>query len=148
MWRGTGTRQSFDGLKKTVHTETHLSQKLMDLDRAFRETKLNQQRLHLLSMVPLKKDKPVLSGPATSAVGFQFRTQIAKIDALRIYALNDSCSLTPFSGLKADLDKLLLHANGSADTQIFGKPAGGAHFRHNLIQLLLFDDSDMTPDSI
>ena len=68
-----GTSQSFNCVKETVHVRILLSEILMDFDRAFWETELNQQGFHFLSMVPLKQYKPILGSSAASAVGFQFR---------------------------------------------------------------------------
>ncbi len=89
-------------------------------------------------MVTLKNDKSIFRSSAAGARSLQFRPEIWKVNALCVYALYYRRSLTPFPGLKTDLDKLLFHTNGSADTQILREPTSGANVSHNLIQLLLF----------
>jgi hypothetical protein len=88
----------------------------MDLNRAFRKAILDQEVFDFTPMVTLKQDKSVLRGSTACTVGFQLGTQIAKVDTLRIYAFDNCRSFTPFPSFEADLDKLLLHTDGSADT--------------------------------
>jgi hypothetical protein len=120
----------------------------MDLDGRLREPILNKQMLDFVSMITLEQYQAILRGSATSAVSLEFSAQVSEVDTFRIDSLDNRGRLSPFPSLKADLHKLLLHANGSADTQIFRKPTSGANFRHNWVQLLLFGDADIASDSI
>jgi hypothetical protein len=120
----------------------------VNLDGGLWEAILDKQVFHFLSVVALKQYEPVLRSPAARAVSLEFGTQITEVDALGVNAFDDRSGFTPLSSLKADLDKLLLHADGSADTQILRKPTSGANFRHNFVQLLLFGCADIGSDSI
>ena len=120
----------------------------MDLNRCLREAGLDEETLDFLPMIALKQYEPFFGCSSASAVGFELSTQIVEIDALRIYALDNSGSLTPFSGFKAHLNKLLLHADGAAYAQIFWKPTSGAYFRHYFKPLLLYSNQDIVFDSI
>jgi len=89
-------------------------------------------------MVALQHDEAVLRRATASTISLQFGAEITQVDALGINTFNYCGGLAPFSSLKADLNKLLFHADGSADAEIFWKPTSGAYFRHNFVQLLLF----------
>ena len=115
----------------------------MDFDRALREPELHEQMLYPVTVVSLEHYQAVFCCAAASTVSLQLRAKIAKVNALRVYAFNNCGGFTPFSSLKADLDKLLLHANGSADTEILRKPTGGAYVRHNFVLLLLVSSPDI-----
>jgi hypothetical protein len=120
----------------------------MDLNRCLREAGLDEETLDFLPMIALKQYESFFGCSSASAVGFELSSQIVEIDALRIYALDNSGSLTPFSGFEAHLDKLLLHTDGSADTKILRKTTSGTNFRHNSVQLLLYSNQDIVFDSI
>jgi hypothetical protein len=99
-------------------------------------------------MVALEHYQALFSRTAAGTIGLQLPAKIAKVYALRVYAFDNSVRLAPLPSLKADLDKLLFHADGSADAQIFRKPTNRAYFRHNFVQLLLLVRADIDSDSI
>ena len=110
-------RLSFLTVSKKLFVPTSLqSAASMDLDGGFRKARLDKQTLDLLPMIALKKYEAIFRCSTASAVGLELGSQIVEIDALRINPLDDSGSLTPLSSLKADLNKLLFHTDGSADT--------------------------------
>ena len=102
---------------------------------------MNQQLLYPIPMVALKHYEALFRRTSASAICLQFRSKVSEVNALRVDTLNNRSCLAPFSSLKADFDKLLLHADGSAYTQIHGEPTSGTYFRHYFVQLLLFGDS-------
>ena len=89
-------------------------------------------------MVALKHDEAILGRATARTICLEFGAEIAEVETLGIDSLDDCSCLAPFSSFKADLNKLLFHADGSADAEIFWKPTSGAYFRHYFVQLLLF----------
>jgi hypothetical protein len=120
----------------------------MNLNGAFREAVSDQQAFDFASVVTLKQYESILGSAAARTGGLEFCPQITKVDTLRVNPLDNRRGLTPLPSLKADLDKLLLHTNSSADTQILRKPTSGANFRHNFVQLLLLGCANIGSDSI
>lgn len=89
-------------------------------------------------MVALENYKPFFRSPSASTIGFQFCSEVSKVNALCIYSLDNCRRFSPLSCFQADLHKLLFHADCAADTQVFWKPTGGAYFRHYFDLMLLY----------
>jgi len=81
-------------------------------------------------MIALKQYQVVFRCSATCAVTLQLPREVAKVDALGIDSFDDSGGFAPLSGFKADLHKLLFHADGAADAKILWETARRADFRH------------------
>jgi hypothetical protein len=125
-------------VKEPIRPTSLQQGRLVYLYRAFWEPKLHKQFLHFVAMIALQHNQPLFGRSATSAVGLQLCTEVAEVHTLGVDALDDRRRFAPFPSLKADLYKLLLHADSAADTEIFWKPTSGAYFRHYFVQLLLF----------
>src|SRR2546425_12640701 len=82
-------------------------------------------------MVSLQDDGVVLGSSAASTVGFQFCCEVRKVYTFSIYTLDNSSGFTPFAHFHANFYGLLLHADGAANTYVFGKAAGRTNVGHS-----------------
>jgi hypothetical protein len=103
----------------------------MEFDTCFRESVSDEDLLHLVAMVSLENDGIILGRSPTSAICLQLSRKIWKVHALSVYAFNYSGGFAPFAHLHAHFYRLLLHADGAADAQVFGKAAGRADVGHS-----------------
>ena len=88
-------------------------------------------------MIALEEYLVVFCGSTTSTVALQLPSQTVKVNALCIDPFDDSSGLAPLPCFKADLHKLLFHANSAADAKILWETARRADFRHYAILKLL-----------
>ena len=84
----------------------------------------------------LSPNTPLLRSVAQAAVDFVIPRMGIDLP-LGIDPFYDSSGLTPLPCFKADLHKLLFHANGAADAKILWETARRADFRHYEILKLL-----------
>lgn len=98
---------------------------------------MHENLANFVSMIALEQYLVVFRGSTTSTVTLELPGQTVKVDALGIDPFYDSSGLTPLPCFKADLHKLLFHANGAADAKILWETARRADFRHYGILKLL-----------
>ena len=110
---------------------TRFPRVLVKFDAGFREAISDQDFFHLVAMVSLQDDGVVLGSSAAGAVRFQFRCEVWKVYAFPVNTFNYGGGFSPFAHFHAYFYGLLLHADGAADAQVFGKATGRTDVGHS-----------------
>ena len=98
---------------------------------------LHENLSDFVAVIALKQYQAVFCGSTTCAVTLEFPCQTLKVNTLSVDAFDDSGGFAPFPCLKADLHKLLFHADGAAYAKILWETAGRTDFRHYGTLMLL-----------
>ena len=95
------------------------SQALMKFDAGFGKTAFHENLLHFVSVISLEDNGIVLGSSSAGAVGLEPCRKVLKVNALAINTFDNCCRFAPLPHFHTDFNRLLFHANGAADAEIF-----------------------------
>src|SRR5438128_5832189 len=103
----------------------------MKLYASLGEAVADKDLLDLVPMISLEDNRIVLGSTAAGAICLQFRGKLWEVDAFTVNAFDNGGWFAPFAHFHSDLYRLLLHANGAANAQVFRQAAGRTNIGHS-----------------